>query len=151
MYLRKADIKEIEYLSELVYNSEKSLDFDESYMSIFKDNYNINKEFVKNNPSYCMIKDDEVIGFFGLQKNESTYELEYFYIDSNYIGKGYGKVMFDLLLQQCKALNIKEFNLVTSPESLDFYTKLGAVKIGETRSIIDSNRIIPKLNYVIED
>lgn len=149
MYLRKADIKEIDYLSELVYNSEKSLGFDESYMSIFKDKYNINKEFIKNNPSYCMIEDDNIIGFFGLQNNEPAYELEFFYINSDYLGKGYGKIMFQLLIEQFKALNIREINLVTSPESIEFYTKLGAVKIGETKSLIDCNRIIPKLKFII--
>ncbi len=78
MYLRKADINDIDYLSELVYNSEKSLNFDENYMSIFKDKYNVNKEFIENN-----------------------------------------------------------------------YVKLKTVKIGEVKSLIDCNGIIPKLKFVV--
>ena len=148
MYVRKADIKDVEFLSELVYNSEKSLNFDENYMSVFKDKYDVNKEFIENNPSFCMINDD-IIGFFGFQKNEDTYELEFFYINSDYIGKGYGKIMFKLLVEKCKELSIKEFDLVTSPESIEFYTKLGAVKIGETKSLINNNRIIPKLKFIV--
>jgi len=57
MYLRKADVKELDYLSELVYNSENSLNFDENYMSIFKDKYNVNKEFFDNSYSFCMAQD----------------------------------------------------------------------------------------------
>lgn len=149
MYLRKADINDVDYLSELVYNSENSLNFDENYMCIFKDKYNVNKEFIENSYSFCMVQDEEILGFLGLQENEATFELEFFYIKSDYIGKGYGKIMFQLLIEECKASNIKEFNLVTSPESMNFYTKLGAVKIGEVKSLIDCNRIIPKLKFVV--
>ncbi len=149
MYLRKADINDVDYLSELVYNSENSLNFDENYMCIFKDKYNVNKEFIENSYSFCMVQDEEILGFLGLQENEATFELEFFYIKSDYIGKGYGKIMFQLLIEECKALNIKEFNLVTSPESMNFYANLGAVKIGEIKSLIDCNRIIPKLKFVV--
>jgi len=149
MYLRKADINDVDYLSELVYNSENSLNFDENYMCIFKDKYNVNKEFIENSYSFCMVQDEEILGFLGLQENEATFELEFFYIKTDYIGKGYGKIMFQLLIEECKALNIKELNLVTSPESMNFYTKLGAVKIGEVKSLIDCNRIIPKLKFVV--
>jgi len=149
MYLRKADINDVDCLSELVYNSENSLNFDENYMSIFKDKYNVNKQFIENSYSFCMVQDEEILGFLGLQENKATFELEFFYIKSDYIGKGYGKIMFRLLIEECKALNIKEFNLVTSPESMNFYAKLGAVKIGEVKSLIDCNRIIPKLKFVV--
>lgn len=149
MYLRKADINDVDCLSELIYNSENSLNFDENYMSIFKDKYNVNKQFIENSYSFCMVQDEEILGFLGLQENKATFELEFFYIKSDYIGKGYGKIMFRLLIEECKALNIKEFNLVTSPESMNFYAKLGAVKIGEVKSLIDCNRIIPKLKFVV--
>ena len=150
MYLRKTDIKDLEHLSKLIYDSEKSLNFNENYMSAFKDKYNVNKEFIQNNPSFCIIESDKIIGFFGLSKNKDKHELEFFYVDSEYIGKGYGKIMFGFLISECKTLGIKEFNFVTSPQSLEFYTKLGAIKIGETKSLVDESRVIPILKFIID-
>lgn len=151
MYLREANIQDIDFLKELVYYSEKSLGFDENYMDMFKDKYNVNKDFLEKSYSYCMIDNNgDVAGFFGLLNKEGNYELEFFYINSIFIGMGYGKIMFKYLVDKCKELNIKKFYLVTSPESMDFYTKLGAIKIGETISILNNNRIIPRLEYIID-
>ena len=151
MFVRKADVNELNTLSELVYNSEKSLGFDENYMRIFKDKYNVNKEFLENSYSYCMFDKERLVGFFALQNNNKIFELEFFYIKSDFIGKGYGKIMFEFLIEKCKELNIKEFYLVTSPESMKFYKKLGAVEIGETKSLIDTQRIIPKIKFIVND
>ena len=149
MFVRKAFVSDLDTILELIYYSEKSLNFDEKYMMIFKDKYNINKEFLENSYSYCMIESNNIVGFFALQYKNNLFELEYFYIKHNLIGKGYGKVMFEFLIKKCNELNIKEFYLVTSPESLEFYSKLGAKKVSEAKSLIDANRIIPRLKYIV--
>ncbi len=74
MHLRKSEIMDVDFLSELVYCSEKSLGFDENYMSIFKDKYNVNKDFIEDNFSYCMLDNDIIVGFFWLDADDVILE-----------------------------------------------------------------------------
>ncbi len=81
----------------------------------------------------------------------SEASLEYFYIAPEYIGKGYGKLLWNHLIKDCRSRGIKEFSLVTSPQAREFYIGMGAVLCGEVESLLKKGRIIPKLIYTIEN
>lgn len=51
------------------------------------------------------------------------------------------------MVKSCETMNIKELSIVTSPQAKEFYTKMGAVEVGEVESLIKKGRIIPKLLY----
>jgi len=76
--------------------------------------------------------------------------LEYLFIEPRYIGKGYGRLLWDHLAENCKSFGIKEFKLVTSPQAKEFYIKMGAIPFGEVESLLKKGRIIPQLIYTVE-
>lgn len=145
--VRSAAAAEAAELSELAFRSEAYWGYDPEYMDKFKAYYSISQEFITKNPTVVLEADDGRIGFYGILINRDEISLEYFFIDPEYIGKGYGRLLWDSLTERCKSLGIREFSIVTSPQARDFYVKMGAVHCGEVESLLKKGRMIPRLIY----
>ncbi len=148
--IRRAKAGEANILTNIAISSEAYWGYDEDYMENFKNTYRISENYISNYTTF-LIEDNEIIaGFYGILMNEGKTELEYFFIDTKYIGKGYGRLLWDHVIETAKGVNIKEFEIVTSPEAIGFYIKLGALEIGEVESLVKVGRKIPRLIYKIE-
>lgn len=145
--IRRAKVEDANILTSIAINSEAYWGYDEDYMESFKDTYRVSENYISNYPTFLIEDDEEIVGFYGILMNERETGLEYFFIDSKHIGKGYGKLLWSHVIGTAKSLDIKEFEIVTSPEAIGFYTKLGAIKIGEVESLVKVGRKIPRLIY----
>lgn len=149
MYFHKADSTDINRLRTIAYHSEAHWGYDETFMGIFEERFNITEEFLSHNPVYAAAKGDETVGFWGMHSGEEGDELEYFYIAPSYLNQGLGKIMWHHLIAWCADQGIDAFTFVTSPQAAGFYEKMGAVIVGERRSVIDG-RQIPLLKYNVD-
>lgn len=147
--LRAAEEKEAGFLSELAYCSEAHWENDEGYMERFRFFYNITEEFIRNNPVFIFEEDRCPVGFWGLAKPEDDWELEFFYIAEPYIGKGYGRLLWYSLIEECRKREIDHIEFTTSPEARLFYEKMGAKTVCDVESLLKKGRMIPKLKYFI--
>lgn len=147
--IRRAKEDEAEILTDLAIKSEGYWGYDADYMERFKAIYKVTEEFIKNNPTFVIKEDNIIIGFYGLLIGKEKTELEYLFIEPNYIGKGYGKILWNHMISICKELGIKELIIVTSPQAKDFYVKMGAVYKGDVESLVNKDRLIPQFIYVI--
>lgn len=145
--IRRAKVGDANILTNIAINSEAYWGYDEDYMESFKDTYRVSENYISNYPTFLIEDDNEVVGFYGILMNEGETELEYFFIDPRYIRKGYGKLLWKHVIETARSLNIKAFEIITSPEAIGFYTKLGALKIGEVESLVKVGRKIPRLIY----
>lgn len=148
--IRSVRINEAEILTNIAIKSEAYWGYDFEYMEKFKKIYKVTKEFISNNPTFIIEDDDNIVGFYGILNEKNETALEYFFIEPNFIGKGYGKVLWSHMINNCKCIRIKEFEIVTSPEAKEFYIKMGAVQIGEIESLVKKGRKIPQLMYRLE-
>lgn len=148
--IRRAKVGDANILTNIAINSEAYWGYDEDYMESFKDTYRVSENYISNYPTFLMEDDKEVVGFYGILMNEGETELEYFFIDPRYIRKGYGKLLWQHVIETARSLNIKAFEIITSPEAIGFYTKLGALKIGEVESLVKVGRKIPRLIYKMD-
>jgi N-acetylglutamate synthase-like GNAT family acetyltransferase len=119
-------------------------------MEKFKSVYKVTEEFISNNPTFVIQEDDNIVGFYGVLIDDKEISLEYLYIEPKSIGRGYGKLLWNHLVNTCKYLRIKEFVIVTSPQAKEFYLKMGAIPFGEVESLLKKGRIIPRLIYAGE-
>ena len=138
-------------LSRIAIESEAYWGYDSDYMDKFKVNYGVTEEFIRNNPTFIFYENNTIIGFYALSIKPEENSIEYFYIEPQYIGKGYGKKMWNHLENYCKGHKLKEFTLVTSPQAKEFYEKMGAILIGEVESTLKEGRRIPKLKCNFSD
>lgn len=148
--IRRAEIFECEILTDIAVQSEAYWGYDSIFMENFKALYKVTEEFVINNPTYVIEQDKGIIGFYSIQRDEKETALEYFYIEPQSIGKGYGKILWYHMVNNCKDRGIKKIVLVTSPQAKEFYSKMGAILIGEVESLVTKGRKVPKLLYTIQ-
>lgn len=145
--IRRGEKHESEILTNLAIRSEAYWDYDSNFMENFKSIYKVTEEFIENNQTFIMEEENNIIGFYSIIQDDRETSLEYFYIEPEKIGKGYGRFMWNHMIDFCKRQNINEIILVTSPQAKDFYIRMGAVLLGEVDSLVIKNRKIPRLVY----
>jgi len=148
-YIHAAKRNDVDELNRIAYESEAYWGYDQEYMKRFKEVYRVTEEYISKNPTFVLFEGNLIIGFYSLLVHNKEIELELFYIDPQHIGKGYGKKMWNHMINYCKSVGIKSFSLVTSPQAQGFYEKMGAVMIGEVDSLLREGRKIPRLKFVV--
>ncbi|WP_081743192.1 GNAT family N-acetyltransferase [Acetivibrio clariflavus] len=148
-YIRPAEKNDVEELNRVAYESEAYWGYDLEYMKRFEEIYRITEDYIIANPTFVFLETNRIIGFYSLLVHDNKPELELFYIKPQYIGKGYGKEMWNHLIDYCKRMDIKFFYLVTSPQAKGFYEKMGAVVIDEVDSLLREGRKIPRLKFEV--
>ena len=145
----KAELVHLNDLREIAYHSERYWGFSDEFMEIFEKKFNITESFLEKNPVYIGMEMDIPVCFWGVMPSYNRCELEYFYVDTECIGNGYGAAMWRHLTNWCSENYMSEISFVTSSQAVGFYEKMGASVKEETLSIIDG-RVIPKLLYILE-
>ncbi|WP_240840115.1 GNAT family N-acetyltransferase [Acidaminobacter sp. JC074] len=145
MILRKAKKYEVNLLNELAYDSEAIWGEERAYMEKFRAEYKLTEKMVDEDLVY-VLEDKSIIGFFLVLLGEVP-ELELFYIEKSFIGDGYGKLLWHMMLDLLSEKSIKRFGLVASSDVRDFYLKLGAKEVERKASILKEGRMVYRLEY----
>lgn len=147
--IRRAKREEASGLSEIAFQSEAFWGFNENYMASFRSKFRVTEELIDNNPTYVIGAGEAIAGFYSLAIKGGTATLEYFYIKPGSMGRGYGRALWNHMINMCKEKGLEKVELVTSPEAAGFYIKMGARSAGQVESIVIKGRRVPKLIYDI--
>ncbi|PEB82181.1 GNAT family N-acetyltransferase [Bacillus cereus] len=145
MKIRKALLSEANELSELALHSKATWNYSEEFILACKEDLTITEEYIKNNFVYVLENDNTKIGFFSFLRNDNA--LDFLYMHPSYKGKGYGKILWEFVIEQVEGLGIKSFTIDSDPNAKGFYLKMGAKLIGETPSTVFKDRLLPLLKY----
>lgn len=146
MIIREALLKETNELSELALSSKATWDYSEEFIQACKEDLTITEAYMKNNYVYVLENEGVKIGFFSFLRKEED-ALDFLYLHPNYKGKGYGKVLWEGVVEKAAQLGIKRFTIDSDPNAKGYYMKMGAKLIGETPSTVFNNRTLPLLQY----
>lgn len=142
--IRPAKGEEWETLSRLALESEAHWGYSEEFLAVFAEKYGVTQGFLESHPAFLLERDGEVLGFYALAPQGTEAELEFFYISPRAMGQGAGRELFAHCAALCRSQGIGRLTLVTSPQAVGFYEKMGARAAGEVPSAIDG-RQIPRL------
>ncbi|MDA2668855.1 GNAT family N-acetyltransferase [Bacillus anthracis] len=145
MKIRKALLSEANELSELALQSKATWDYSEEFILACKEDLTITEEYIKNNFVYVLENDNTKIGFFSFLRNDKA--LDFLYIHPRYKGKGYGKILWEYVIEKVNELGLKSFTIDSDPNAKGYYLKMGAKLIGETPSTVFKDRLLPLLKY----
>jgi len=110
----------------------------EGFSNKFKNDINENF-FLLNNYGFVLKEDEKLIGFASIHVinkiNRVSCLIEDVVIDSNYRGKGLGKLLINHLIKFSKTLDSDKIILNSKESNTKFYEKLGFKK-NETQMII---------------
>ncbi|MCB2312925.1 GNAT family N-acetyltransferase [Clostridium tagluense] len=76
-------------------------------MEEFKSVYKVTEEFINNNSTFVIEKDESIIGFYGVLVENNETSLEYLFIEPEYINKGYGKLLWNHMVENCDKKGVK--------------------------------------------
>lgn len=142
-----AEAKDTELLRDTLITSKGYWGYSQEQLEEWRSNLRFEEEYIARNTVKLILKDKEVIGFFAIVKGDSD-ELDHLWLLPKAIGKGYGNLVFEQILSECKALNITEFYIISDPDAEGFYLKKGAFKVGEVYSE-PQKRMLPKLKFTV--
>lgn len=141
MLIRSAKVQDCHLLSNLAYKSKAYWGYTEDFLQQCKDDITVTKEYIEENSVYVLERDNKIIAFYSFTIYEM--KLDALFIDPDYIGKGFGRILWDHLLNKAIDLGISEFTLDSEPNAEGFYLKMGAKNIGSTPSTVFPNRHLP--------
>lgn len=113
--------------------------------------YSITTDYLKNHLVYLVFEHKKLIGFFSFTQTDlKENELDYFFINHKLIGKGYGKKMWEVCCEHARSVGMQDFLILSNPNAIGFYYKLGAEKVGSRASRIFIGENLPLLRYCLK-
>lgn len=132
-----------ESLTELTLRSKNYWNYGEDLMAQWRDELTITGDYIRKNSTFKILKNKKVIGFYSFsKKSDDVVKLDNLFIDPDYIGQGFGKLLFTDFKARVTTLNFKTVTLDADPNAELFYKKLGFKVVGKLPSII-KNRFLP--------
>lgn len=142
-----AEAKHAELLRDTLILSKGYWGYSQEQLERWRSDLKFEDEYVSRNTVKLILNESEVIGFFAIVKGDVD-RLDHFWLVPRAIGKGFGNLVFDKILSECRLLNISEFYIISDPDAEGFYLKKGALKVGEMYSEAQK-RMLPKLKYMV--
>ena len=97
-------------------------------------------DYIMESPVFVLEKDEQMIGFYGLEDHEDYIEMRYLFLDTAYIGKGYGKKLWLHAVKEAKKTKFDRMRILSDPNSGDFYTAMGAKQ--ESEHVVKSGFVL---------
>jgi len=98
---------------------------------------------------YKALHESGLIGWYRLLIDTSPAVLDDLWVLPAFIGRGYGRALFEHAREQVRTQGATYFELDADPNAKAFYEKLGCVVVGETLS--EWGRMIPRMRYSFND
>jgi len=149
MKVEKALLEDADSLTVLTIRSKSYWGYTKEQLEGWEEDLKISAHYISVNNVYKLILNDEIAGFYSFY-SESTAKirLDFFFVESKFIGNGYGKEMFCCFINQVKELNCKTVILDADPNDKGFYTKNGFKVVREIETSI-KNRCFQVMELIV--
>lgn len=153
MKIRRAIEKDLEKLNWLLRASKAYWGYDEIYLASFMQEMAMTPWYLERYGCWIGHDKQKFIGFYGfgqeIQRGSVSWELDYFFIDPECVGKGYGRKLWKAALQTAKELGVASFKVWGDVHAKGFYEKMGATLIGEEVSSLQGGVLLPIYKVVL--
>lgn len=145
MIFEPATIDDVEELSAVAIRSKRHWGYSKEAMELWNQNLTITEDFIQTHTVIKATLEDEIVGFFALEEIKPTTRIAQYWIDTPYMRKGYGSVMYDYLKNYLKSKNVEKVTLVMDPNGLAFFEKKGAKILNKIE-----HKVKNKFLYIVE-
>lgn len=147
---RKTTLEDCSLLNHLMRQGKGYWGYPEEGLDRWMAAFSILNESYFDNAFGCVAESaEETIGYYLFKTDESPPMLDYFFLDTRFIGQGYGRKLWDHCIEQAKSREWEEFTFLSDPHSLAFYEHMGAVKIDERPMITTPGIMCPLMRFII--
>lgn len=143
MRIEKAQNIDSKYLTELTLRSKAHWGYSSEQITKWKKDLTIYTDYIDQNEVYKLMNKNQLIGYYSyIEVKENTVKLDNIFLEPDFIGKGYGKMMMNHFLLQVKDSGYEAVKLDSEPNTVKFYQNLGFKIVGRLESSIP-NRFLP--------
>jgi L-amino acid N-acyltransferase YncA len=90
-----------------------------------------------------------IAGYYLFNTNDNTPVLDQFILDTNLIGKGFGRHLWNHCVKESQKQGWSEFNFWSDPNSQGFYEHMGAIKVDERPMVTVPGKMSPIMKYSV--
>lgn len=150
--MRQAGASDATALTELAMRSKAYWGYDGSFLSDVRRELEFRPEkFQPDFHVYLLENGDGIIGFYSLIAKGDEVELHDLFVDPSHIGTGCGKQLWNHAINLVRKLGFHTLTLIADPNAEPFYSRQGALRVGETTSSIQSGRKLPVMKYRLSE
>lgn len=153
--IRQAEVAEIDALSSLAFRSKAHWGYDEGFMALAQGLLRLTPATLLLQPTFVAVVDGVLAGFYALRpwrdrpEVPEAAELDYLFIDPPFIGKGVGRALFEHAASLARAMGYRTLVLISDPNAEGFYSRMGAVTFGQSKSDIGTERWLPVMRLAL--
>ncbi len=136
-------------LTQIAFAAKRHWQYPEEWIQLWKEDLTITEEFILQNPLFTATIGGKIVAFAALKLEEKQYELEHLWVLPDYMGLGIGKKLVLHLKQFLQSKNIDKLEVISDPNALGFYQKMGGTVIGEWESALQG-RSLPILEIKMD-
>lgn len=134
----------------MVLRSKAHWGYDEDFMAAAAEVLEVTAEDLAR-PGYTVAvdEDDTPLGLLYVSRDGVKVSLDKLFVDPAAMGLGVGRILFDLAVEQARAMGGKRMTIESDPQAAPFYERMGAEIIGEAPSEAIPGRMLPMLEYAL--
>lgn len=145
MRIRPARADEATALTELSLRSKAVWGYPPSFMARCRAAMTLKVEAIERQPHYVAEADGTLLGFYGLEPEESGVGLDYLFVAPEAIGQGVGRALWEHAVATARRLGHACLVVVSDPNAEGFYRRMGARPAGARPSELQPGRYLPVL------
>lgn len=144
--IRPAQSAEAELLTELAHAAKRHWGYPERWIAQWKDALTLTPAMLAEHPVYVAARGTQILGFYALEQNGSTYTLAHLWVHPKCIGQGIGRALFEHAVRTAAEEGAQALLLDSDPHAEDFYRHMGARRVGEVPADMEGTaRILPRM------
>jgi GNAT superfamily N-acetyltransferase len=148
--ITKADPAEADELTRVAHAAKEYWGYPHEWVALWKEGLTTTPDDIISGIYYVGKCRQEPVCFYSVrQMSANSYDLEDCWIAPPYIGRGFGRILFEHLKSTLESLGCAKLIIVSDPHAEGFYQKMGAVRVGEKPSVPEG-RMLPLLEYEFE-
>lgn len=145
--LRPARSEELPLLSALCLRSKAYWGYDDAFMAACIEELTLTPADLATDQVIVLEDEKGPAGISQVSLEGGLCYLEKLFIDTDRIGKGYGRILFDWAIDAATSTGASEMIVEADPDAAAFYEKIGCVRNGEAKSQSIAGRVLPRIVY----
>jgi predicted GNAT family acetyltransferase len=152
MLVRLAKPDECDALTELAMRAKASWGYPDDFMSACQPELTMTHAKIAAWTVWVAQSDQTICGMIALniQPGSDKAEIEDFFVDPNFHGRGVGATLMSTLLETCLSSGVKAVGLDADPNAEGIYNRLGFTTVGRSPSRSIPGRMLPRMELRLD-
>ncbi|MEL6436070.1 MAG: GNAT family N-acetyltransferase [Pseudomonadota bacterium] len=146
-HLRYARPEDLQQMNSVCRVSKAHWGYDDNFLEKAHCELRVPLTLVLSNQVMVADNGKEIIAVGGIENEaDDTFTVSHLYVDPNFMGQGIGAAIFAGLSALASGLGGQLLSIVSDPNAVVFYEKMGASVVGEEKSASETGRVLPLMH-----